>query len=161
MGEARAWNKSLFVAQLGLKLAGGDGMFLRDFLVKRPCRVLIAQGEVTRYQSWVRWHLLTNGEGAPDGVDETYDRWKIRTIRKRRRDPVEDCYEEWPEAVLDPRLEGTIGGGAYDVLARGRPTTPAPKTRTTKPKPCSTSSPESPTPTAPPSGSTTTSPSAA
>jgi RecA-family ATPase len=116
MGAGRAWNKSLFVAQLGWKLAEGDGLFLRDFLVKRRCRVLIAQGEVTHHQSFVRWHMLTSGEAAPDGVDETYDRWKIRTIRKRRRDPVEDCYEEWPEAILDPRLETTIAEHAYDLL---------------------------------------------
>jgi AAA domain len=116
MGAGRAWNKSIFIAQLGLKLAEGEGLFLRDFLVKRRCRVLIAQGEVTPHQSFVRWWMLTNGEGAPGRIDETYDRWKIRTIRKRRRDPIEDCYEEWPEAVLDPRVEETIAAHQYDAL---------------------------------------------
>jgi hypothetical protein len=115
-GAGRAWNKSLLVAQLTYRLAGGDGLFLRDFLIKRPCRSLLCQGEVTRYQSWVRWRKLTDGGDAPDGVDEMFARWKIRTIRKRRRDPIEDCYEEWPEAVLDPRLEATIAERGYDLL---------------------------------------------
>jgi RecA-family ATPase len=116
MGAGRAWNKSLFLAQLGYKLAEGDGYFLRDFLIKRPCRVLICQGEVTEHQSWLRWRMLTNGGSAPEGLDEMFDRWKIRTIRKRRRDPVEDCFEEWPEAVLDPRFEEVIAEGNYDLF---------------------------------------------
>jgi hypothetical protein len=116
LGAGRAWNKSLFVAQLGWKLAEGDGLFLRDFLIKRRCRVGIAQGEVTPYQSWIRWHLLSGGEGAPEGLGEIFLPWKIRTIRKRRRDPIEDCYEEWPEAVLDPRLEQAVADDRLDIL---------------------------------------------
>jgi 5S rRNA maturation endonuclease (ribonuclease M5) len=116
LGAGRAWNKSLFVAQLGWKLAEGDGLFLRDFLIKRRCNVAIAQGEVTHHQSWIRWHHLSNGEDAPEGLDEIFDPWKIRTIRKRRRDPIEDCYEEWPEAVLDPRLEQAVANNNYDIL---------------------------------------------
>jgi hypothetical protein len=116
MGAGRAWNKSLFVAQLGWKLCEGDCRFLRDFWIKRPCRVAIAQGEVTHHQSWIRWHHLSDDGEAPEGLDEIFDPWKIRTIRKRRRDPVEDCYEEWPEAVLDPRLEQAVAENDYDIL---------------------------------------------
>jgi bifunctional DNA primase/polymerase-like protein len=44
LGAGRAWNKSLFVAQLGWKLAEGDRYFLRDFRIKRRCNVAIGQG---------------------------------------------------------------------------------------------------------------------
>ena len=118
LGAGRAIGKSWIALQLATLLGRGEGHFLGTLPVRRPARVLIAQGELDQWGSASRWAKLTGDQGAPPGVAETFERFRIQVIRRRsltRHEGGTDS-QEWIDAILDHRLEATIAAHGFDVL---------------------------------------------
>lgn len=120
IGAPRAIGKSWLAMNLAALLGRGEGLFLGTLPVRRPARVLIAQGELDEWGSWDRWRMLTGTDGPPPGVAESFDRWRLRIVKQRTAGKAEDgapsWSEEWHDAVLDGRLEATIAAERFGVL---------------------------------------------
>ena len=122
IGAARGIGKSWLVGNMATLLDRGEGYLFGQLRIMKPCKVLIVQGEIDEWESWRRWCVLTNSDGAPLGVAETFDRVRVRTTRHRSTSSasIEGTYssasDEWTDALLDPRLEAAIGEHGFEVL---------------------------------------------
>jgi AAA domain len=114
LAAPRGIGKSLWADQTAILLDRGEGLLGGRLPVRSRARTLIAVGEVDEWESYFRWERLTEGQGLPSGVAETFDRWRIRI--KRRRSYTGADYDEWSDAELDDRIETAIDEHKFNAL---------------------------------------------